>query len=83
MEDVYDKSYDYGDMKIAMCVADFFNTFHKDDIYDYEDLVRIAIEIRNAWENEEREDLSEEEYAYVQSYAIRYLKENYLNLWRE
>ena len=73
--DCYDKLYDYDDMKLAICVKGFYDTHWTDIPMDFEDLINLAIEIKHAWLNA---DLSEEEFAYIQSFATRYLNEKFL-----
>lgn len=78
--EIYERVFDYDDMKIAMLVQEFYAEYKSimiDKEYEnYEDLVNLCIEIRSAWEDSN--ELSEEEKAYIQCYAIRYLTEKFL-----
>lgn len=74
--DVYTQDYDYDDLKIAVCVSDYIFNIKKISV-DYEDIARLTIEIRQAWEDAQRNDLlTGEEFAYVQKFAINYLYDN-------
>lgn len=87
MEDkeIYEKTYDYEDMKLAIVVQDFLDNFtEKPALIDYEDIIRITQEIKNSWEyKKDNRGLTEEEYAYVQAYAYRFLEENIEELIKE
>lgn len=72
--DIYTKNYDYEDIKVAICVAEFLDNIPLS--FDFEIVVKIAIHIRDEWERREQEGLlTEEEYAYIQRFAINYLNE--------
>lgn len=74
--DVYTQDYDYEDLKIAVCVSDYIFNIKKISV-DYEDIARLTIKIRQAWEDGQRKDsLSSEEFAYCQKFAINYLYDN-------
>ena len=74
--DVYTQDYDYEDLKIAVCVSDYIFNIKKISV-DYEDIARLTIEIRQAWEDCQRRGLlSSEEFAYCQKFAINYLYNN-------
>ena len=75
-EHVYERNYDYEDLKIAVCVSDYIFNIKKISV-DYEDIARLTIKIRQAWEDGQRKDsLSSEEFAYCQKFAINYLYDN-------
>ena len=74
--DVYDKLYDYDDLKIAVSVSEYLN--EQEEPYDYEDIANLTIKIRRNWECDRKNfELSKEEFAYIQSYAWRYMKEHF------
>ena len=74
--DVYTQDYDYEDLKIAVCVSDYIFNIKKISV-DYEDIARLTIKIRQAWEDGQRKgSLSSEEFAYCQKFAINYLYDN-------
>lgn len=76
--DVYGADYTYEHLKVACVVQDYIiNHRHefRDDIV-YEDIAGMTLKIYEAWEEEEKNrTLSEEEYAYIQAFAYRYLEE--------
>ena len=84
---IYEKHFDYEDMKIAMVVNQFFSD-HEDALgsssapyyyEDYEDLVELCVEIRNEWNKLGIEQWCDrEEYAYVQHFAEHYLNNKFL-----
>lgn len=74
--DIYDYLYEYDDLKIAVCISEHFNA--RQIPFDYEDIAELTITIRKSWERDRRNKvLSKEDYAYIQSYAIKYLCEHY------
>ena len=88
MEDknIYNSTYDFDDMKIAICIEEFYNE-NKENIWNnaedfdtYDNIIRLAQEIKNNWLiDDSMSNLSEEEHAYIQSYAHKYLEEKYLD----
>lgn len=80
-----EKKFDYDDIKIAICIQEFYDTHSKDiedeqDFQDYEDIITLVEEIKNNWLIDNSNSvLSQEEYAYIQNYAHKYLKEKYLD----
>lgn len=81
-KDIYSKTYDYEDMKLAVVVQDFFSTHPqcKSPIpQDYEDIIYLTQDIKDNWLYEKRQGtLTEEEYAYIQTYAYKFLEETQL-----
>lgn len=77
--DLYERKYDYDDMKIVICIEEFLST-HKElwqELECFEDIIALAIKIKKSWLAElENETLSYEHYAYIQSYAQEYLCAN-------
>ena len=74
--DIYDHLYDYDDLKIAVAVSEYLN--QQEESWDYEDIANLTIKIRRNWECDRRNfELSKEEFAYIQSYAWRYMCEYY------
>ena len=74
--DVYDYDYTYEHLKVACAIQDYFITHRhepKEDIA-YEDIAKMTIRIYNAHKKEINE-LSLEEYGYIQAFAFRYLEE--------
>lgn len=80
-EDIYDRTYDYDDMKIALCIQDFLDNDNPDmqiNFQDFEDIVELAIRIRKSYDKCNKEGtLTKEEQGYIQQFAYNYLKENY------
>lgn len=81
IQDIYDRTYDYDDMKIALCIQDFLDNDNPDmqiNFQDFEDIIELAIKIRKSYDkcNKER-TLTKEEQGYIQQFAYNYLKENY------
>lgn len=81
IQNIYDKTYDYDDMKIALCIQDFLDNDKPDmqiNFQDFEDIIELAIRIRKSYDkcNKER-TLTKEEQGYIQQFAYNYLKENY------
>ena len=76
--DVYDYDYTYEHLKVACAIQDYIiNHRHelKEDIV-YEDIAKMAIRIYNAHKKESFEGtLNDEEFAYIQAFAFRYLEE--------
>lgn len=73
--DVYTKDYDYEDVKVAICVAEFVS--ERTLYFDFETVIKIAIRIREEWEKQQETGLlTEEEYAYIQAFAVNYLNAN-------
>ena len=70
----YDMPYDYEDMKLAI-VCDNFIDNALDDIFDFEDVIRLATWVRLKW-NEDFDTLSENEKGYIQEFANRILYDN-------
>jgi hypothetical protein len=76
--DVYTEDYTYEHLKVACVVQDYINNYIQGIDVVYEDIAKITLEIYDAWlEEEQNETLSSEEYAYIQAYAYRYLKEDF------
>ena len=73
-EHVYERNYDYEDLKIAICVSGFLNSINLDA--DYENIALITIKIKEEWLKAIEEDtLSFEQTGYVQRFAFDYLSE--------
>ena len=76
--DLYGYDYTYEHLKVACVVQDYIiNHRHEfgEDIV-YEDIAKMTIEIYNAHKKESFEgNLEEEEFAYIQAFAYRYLEE--------
>lgn len=73
--DIYSKEYDYEDIKVAICVAEYLGRLNR--AVDYEDVVRITIKIKEKWcELEAKGLLTSEQCAYIQKFAVDYLYEN-------
>ena len=76
--DVYTYNYNYEHLKVACAVQDYLITHRRElmEDFDYEDIAKMTIKIYNAHKKESFEGtLEEEEYAYIQAYAYRYLEE--------
>lgn len=76
--DLYDYNYTYEHLKVACVVQDFLTSEGNEYIEDlvYEDIAKITINIYEAWEKENKNGtLSEEEFAYIQAFAYRFLEE--------
>ena len=77
-QDIYEQNYTYEHLKIACVVQDYIINHRyefKEDIV-YEDIAKMTLEIYDEWLREEKnKTLSEEEFAYIQAYAYRYLEE--------
>lgn len=77
--DIYSKEYDYDDLKIAVCVAEFLSELKISA--DYEDIARITIVIKEKWQEFQKQGLlTEEEFAYIQKFAVDYLYENEMKI---
>lgn len=75
--DVYEQTYDYDDMKIAIVIQDYLSLHKSDKLRTYEELIQLAYTIKQEWLKEyDNATLNEEERAYIQSYAYRYLDEH-------
>lgn len=75
--DVYEKTYDYDDMTIAIVIQDYLSLHKSDKLRTYEELIQLAYTIKQEWAKEYFDKtLSEEEKTYIQSYAYRYLDEH-------
>ena len=70
----YDMCYDYDDMKLAI-VCDNFIDNALNDIFDFEDVIRLATWVRIKY-NEDFDILSDNEKGYIQEYANRILYDN-------
>lgn len=81
IQDIYDRTYDYDDMKIALCIQDFLDNDNPDmqiNFQDFEDIINLAIRIRKSYDKCNKEGtLTKEEQGYIQQFAYNYLKENY------
>ena len=76
-QDIYDHLYDYDDLKIAVCVSDYL-TNETDKEYTFEDIAQATLRIRKSWECDRiNNELSQEELAYIQSYAYRFMKTHF------
>lgn len=72
--DVYSKKYDYEDLKIAICVFERIEQFKQN--WDYEDIARMTIQVKKAWKLRNKlKQLTQDEYAYIQIFAHRFLDE--------
>lgn len=80
--EIYEKTYDYEDMKLAIVVQDFFSTHPQCKspiLQDYEDIIYLTQDIKDNWIHEKGQGtLTEEEYAHIQTYAYRFLEETQL-----
>lgn len=80
-QDTYNRTYDYDDMKIALCIQDFLDNDKPDmqiNFQDFEDIIELAIRIRKSYDKCNKEGtLTKEEQGYIQQFAYNYLKENY------
>ena len=65
---IYNKKYDYEDMKVAMCIQDYFRNVPAEirETYDfsvfecggdYEDYIWLATQIKKSWQKESRKYL--------------------------
>ena len=80
--EIYDGKYDYEDLKIAICVTDYINEWKI--VTSYEEIVALVIKIKNEWKEEHKQGtLTEEEFAYIQKFARRYIEENKNKLMEE
>ena len=80
--DIYSKEYDYDDLKIAICVAEYLNNVCVSA--DYEEIAKLTITIKNKWNELKTQGLlSKEEYAYIQRFAINYLHDNIIQIMEE
>lgn len=81
IQNIYDKTYDYDDMKIALCIQDYLDKDNPDmqiNFQDFEDIIELAIRIRKSYDKCNKEGtLTKEEQGYIQQFAYNYLKENY------
>lgn len=81
IQDIYDRAYDYDDMKIALCIQDFLDNDNPDmqiNFQDFEDIIELAIRIRKSYDKCNKEGtLTKEEQGFIQQFAYNYLKENY------
>lgn len=80
-KDSYNRTYDYDDIKIALCIQDFLDNDNPDmqiNFQDFEDIIELAIKIRKSYDKCKNEGtLTKEEQGYIQQFAYNYLKENY------
>lgn len=78
LQDIYNRRYDYDDMKIAICIADFCKISPQlaEEMEDFEDIISLAVDIKDKWQADTA--LTKDEYAHIQVYANRYLIENYV-----
>ena len=73
--DVYSRNYDYDDIKIAVVIAETFKDWCV--ICDYEYIATLIIKIKDKWKEYQPHGwLTEEEFAYMQKWAVNYLNEN-------
>lgn len=69
---VYDRLFDYEDLKVAIVVSDYLKD--KDNHFTYEDIASLVVKIRKSWENEQKSlSLTQEEIGYIQAYAWKYM----------
>ena len=69
---VYDRLFDYEDLKVAIVVSDYLKD--KDNDFTYENIAEIVVKIRKSWENEQKSlSLTQEEIGYIQAYAWKYM----------
>lgn len=74
--DLYGYDYTYEHLKVACVVQDYLINHRREIDIVYEDIAGMTLKIYEAWEEEEKNGtLSNEEYAYIQAYAYRYLEE--------
>ena len=81
--EIYNKTFDYDDMKIAICIADFshINEKFEKKFADFENIILEVVEIHNNWFiDNDLGNLSFDEVGNIQSYATRYLAEKYLEV---
>lgn len=80
---IYQYPYNYDDIKIAVCIQDWIDNHSSKAMSNditFEDVAGLVIEIKEHWLKDLNDDnLTEEESAYIQAYAYRYLKE----VWEE
>ena len=82
IKDIYEEKYDYDDLKIAVCIADNLSEWKV--VTSYEEIAGLTIKIRNMWkENQEKGLLTEEEFAYIQKFANRFIRENKYKIMEE
>lgn len=80
--DVYNYQYDYDDIKIAVVIAETFKDWNV--FCDYEDVAQLVIMIKDKWKEYQPHGwLTEEEFAYMQKWAINYLNENKVKIMEE
>lgn len=73
---IYDNQYDYDDIKIAVCITEYLNKINYE--CDFEYIAFLVVEIKDNWCADKLDGcLSKTEYAYIQEYAYRYLKEKF------
>ena len=72
---VYNYNYDYETAKIIVVVNDFMKDKEEFDTWNFEDICKLAIEIRQAWDDTPLEEMTEEENAYSQVFAQHYLEQ--------
>lgn len=79
---IYDKTFDYDDMKIAMEVQSFYNAYENEmkDYETYEDLIDLCIAIREDWNKLSPSASADEDYGYSQCYAEHWLANKFLGL---
>lgn len=81
IQDIYDRTYDYDDMKIALCIQDFLDNDNPDmqiNFQDFEDIIELAIRIKKSYDKCNKEGtLTKDEQGYIQQFAYNYLKENF------
>lgn len=83
--DIYNRKYDYDDMKIAICVGEFCNDNQcnrnltaTEDFDTFENIIALVVEIKNNWQIDyDNGALTQNEIGYIQEYAFKYLKEKY------
>lgn len=80
--DVYDNKYDYDDIKIAIVIAETFKDWNV--FCDYEDVAQLVIMIKDKWkELHSKGLLLEEEFAYMQKFAVNYMNEHKKQIMEE
>lgn len=80
--DVYNYQYDYDDIKIAVVIAETFKDWNV--FCDYEDVAQLVIMIKDKWKEYQPHGwLTEEEFAYMQKWAVNYLNENKVKIMEE
>lgn len=80
--DVYSYKYDYDDIKVAVVIAEMLKDWNR--FCDYEDVAKLIIIIKDSWkELHSKGLLLEEEFAYMQKFAVNYMNEHKKQIMEE